>query len=176
MPQTFHVGSRSWLVNGVAWCFIVLGAAAAGLTLLQSAALGSLLPPWAGAALPPATAALLDRLHGVLAAAGVLSLLVLAAGIGLSLRLEWARRAAIAVLLLAGLASLLGLWLQHELVQALMWRAADLAPLPAVVRGWFDEAGLAARGLALLLTLGVCALLAGLARGLATPRVRQEFA
>lgn len=175
MPQTFSVGSRSWLVSAVAWAFVACGVLASGLTLLQYAVLGSMLPSWAGA-LPPATALLLGHLHWVLAAAGVLSLLLLASGVGLALRLEWARRVAIGVLVAAALANFAGLWLQHEVVQALVTRVADLAPLPAAARGLFDGFAYAAQGLALLLTLGGCVVLAWLARALASPMVRQEFA
>jgi len=175
MPQTFSVGSRSSLVSAVAWAFVACGVLASGLTLLQYAVLGSMLPSWAGA-LPPATALLLGHLHWVLAAAGVLSLLLLASGVGLALRLEWARRVAIGVLVAAALANFAGLWLQHEVVQALVTRVADLAPLPAAARGLFDGFAYAAQGLALLLTLGGCVVLAWLARSLASPMVRQEFA
>lgn len=175
MPQTFTVGSRSWFVNLTAWGFVVFGGAACVLVVLQYAALGSLVPAW-GTPLPAATAALLSNLPWVLGVAGALSLLVLVAAVGLLMRLEWARRAAIGVLALAIAANLGGLWLQHEVVQALVSRAADLSVLPAAVRGLFDGFAFAAQGLALLLTLAACALLAWMIRGLSSPAVRQEFA
>jgi hypothetical protein len=174
MPQTYNVGCRSWFVNLTAWAFIVLAVGATGVALLQYAALGSLNPSPRG--LPPATALLLQHLPWVLATAGALSLLLLAAAVGLLLRLEWARRVTIGLLLLAIVVNLAGLWLQHELVQALVTRALDAAPLPAAARGLFDGFAYAAQGLALLLTLGGCVLLGGLARALSTPSVRQEFA
>lgn len=175
MPQTFNVGSRSWFVNLTAWAFIVFGSAACVVVVLQYAAVGSLLPVW-GTTLPPATALLLANLPWVLGAAGTLSLLVMVAAVGLLMRLEWARRVAIGVLVLAIVANLGGLWLQHELVQALVSRAADSTVLPAAVRGLFDGFAFAAQGLALLLTLAACALLAWIIRGLSSPDVRQEFA
>lgn len=175
MPQTFNVGSRSWFVDLTAWAFIVFGSAACVVVVLQYAAVGSLLPVW-GTTLPPATALLLQHLPWVLGAAGALSLLLLVAAVGLLLRLEWARRVAIGVLVLAIVANLAGLWLQHELVQALVSRAADLSMLPAAVRGLFDGFAFAAQGLALLLTLAGCLLLAWMIRALSSPAVRQEFA
>ena len=38
MPQTFNVGSRSLFVSITAWVFIVLGAAASTLALIQTQA------------------------------------------------------------------------------------------------------------------------------------------
>jgi hypothetical protein len=175
MPQTYTVGSRSWLVSAIAWAFIACGLLACGLTLLQYAVLGSMLPPWAGT-LPAASALLLQHLHWVLALAGALSLLLLISGVGLLLRLEWARRAAIGVLLATALANLAGLWLQHEVVHVLVTHVAELASLPAAARGLFDGFAYAAQGLALLLTLAGCVVLAWLARCLGAPMVRQEFA
>jgi hypothetical protein len=176
MPQTYNVGCRSWFVNLTAWTFIVLAVAAAGVALLQYAALGSLMPAWQGRRLPAATALLVQHLPWVLATAGALSLALLVSAVGLLMRLEWARRVTIGLLFVAIVFNLAGLWLQHEVVQALVMRALDAAPLPAAARGWFDGFAYAAQGLALLLTLGGCAVLAALARALSTPSVRQEFA
>lgn len=176
MPQTFNVGCRSAFVNATAWLFVVLGLGAAGVVLLQSAAVGSMLPSWHGLRMPAATALLLQNLPWVLAVAAALALLVVVAGIGLWMRLEWARRVAIGLLVAAIVANLAGLWLQHEVVQALISRAVDVAPLPAAARGWFDGFAFAAQGLAVLLTLAGCGLLAAVIRVLRSPSVRQEFA
>lgn len=176
MPQTYSVGSRAWFVDATAWAFVVFGLGACTLAVLQYAAVGSLLPPWSGVALPAATAMLLQHLPWVSAAAGAFSLLLLGAGLGLWLRREWARRVAIGALVLAIAANLAGLWLQHEIVQALVSHAADASALPAAARGVFDGFATAAQALALVLTLGASALLAALIRALSSAAVRQEFA
>ena len=50
----------------------------------------------------------------------VVSLATLASAIGLLLRLDWARRVFIGMLVLAIVANLLGLWFQHEVVQSVV--------------------------------------------------------
>jgi hypothetical protein len=176
MPHTLNVGCRHWAVNLTAWAFVLGGAAAAVLALLQNAVLGSLMPLWKSGPLPTATALLVQNMPWVLGLVGALSLLLMVAGIGLVLRLEWARRVAIGILVVSIVASLAGLWLQHEVVHALVSRAADVAALPAAVRGLFSGFAIAAQALALLLTLGACLLLAWIVRLLRSPSVRQEFA
>ena len=180
MPQTFNVGSRSLFVSVTAWVFIVLGAAASALALIQGAATASLLPGFAlGLDARP-----LQGLAGLLAAhvpwvAGVtlaLSIATLAAAIGLLLRLEWARRAFIVVVVLAMVANLAGIWLQQELLQGLIDHTLSRTPLPREAAGVFGGFAAAARAAAVTLSVFTCVLLAWIIGRLNTQSVRQEFA
>jgi len=180
MPQTFNVGSRSLFVSVTAWVFIVLGAAASTLALIQGAAIASLLPGFAlGFDVRP-----LRGLAGLLAAhvpwvagaALALSIATLAAAIGLLLRLEWARRAFIVVVVLAIAANVAGLWLQQELLQGLIDHTLSRAPLPREAAGVFGGFATAARAAALLLSVLTCIVLAWIIGRLNTQSVRQEFA
>jgi hypothetical protein len=180
MPQTFNVGSRSLFVSITAWVFIVIGLAASALAIIQGAATASLLPGF-GLALDVRP---LQGLAGLLAAhvpwvAGIalaLSVAMLAAAIGLLMRLEWARRAFIGVVALAIMANVAGLWLQQELLQGLIDHTLSRAPLPREAAGVFGGLATAARAAALAWSLFTCALLAWIIGRLNTPAVRQEFA
>jgi hypothetical protein len=180
MPQTFNVGSRSLFVSVTAWVFILLGAAASALTLIQGAATASLLPGFAlGFGARP-----LQGMAGLLAAhmpwvAGValaLSIGTLAAAIGLLLRLEWARRAFIVVVVLAMVTNLAGLWLQQELLQGLIDHTLSRTPLPREAAGVFGGFATVARAAAVTLSVFTCVLLAWIIGRLSTQSVRQEFA
>jgi hypothetical protein len=178
MPQTFNVGARSIFVTVTAWVFIVLGALASVSALLQNALVASLAPA-AGAhlpALPLFTSLLLGYLPWVVGTGLVMSLATLASAIGLLLRLDWARRAFIGLLAVAIVANLLGLWLQHEVVQSVVANTLSGAPLPAQAIGVFGGFVTAARVMAVLVTLGACSMLAWIIRRLMSPAVRQEFA
>lgn len=176
MPQTFNVGSRSLLVTLVAWAFIVVGALACAAALVQHAEVASTLPQWRGAALPAPAALLVAYLPWVVGSVVLLSVALLACAVGLLLRMEWARRTAIGLLLLAALANLAGLWIQHEVVHALVDSTLSGSPLPATALGVFGGLATATQTLGLLLTLGACALLLWLVRLLMSADVRQEFA
>jgi hypothetical protein len=180
MPQTFNVGSRSLFVSITAWVFIVLGAAASALTLIQGAATASLLPGFAlsfDAKPLQGLAGLLARHYAWVAAVALtLSIATLAAAIGLLLRLEWARIAFIAVVVLAIVANVAGLWLQQELLQGLIDRTLSGAPLPREAAGVLGGFATAARIAAVTLSLLTCALLAWIIGRLNTQSVRQEFA
>lgn len=180
MPQTFNVGSRSLFVSVTAWVFIVCGAVASALALIQGASTASLLPGFAlGFDVRP-----LQGLSGLLAAhvpwvagaAFALSVATLATAIGLLLRLEWARRAFIVVVVLAIAANLAGLWLQQELLQGLIDHTLSRAALPREAAGVFGGFATAARAAALTLSVATCVLLAWVISRLNTPAVRQEFA
>jgi len=180
MPQTFNVGSRSLFVSVTAWVFIVLGTAASALALIQGAAIASLLPGFAlGLDARP-----LQGLAGLLAAhvpwvagaALALSIAMLAAAIGLLLRLEWARRAFIVVVVLAMVANLAGLWLQQELLQGLIDHTLSRTPLPREAASVFGGFATAARAAAVTLSVFTCVLLAWIIGRLNTQSVRQEFA
>jgi hypothetical protein len=180
MPQTFNVGSRSLFVSVTAWVFIVLGAAASALALIQGAATASLLPGFAlGLDTRP-----MQGLAGLLSAhmpwvAGVtlaLSIATLAAAIGLLLRLEWARRAFIVAVVLAIVANLAGTWLQQELLQGLIDHTLSRTPLPREAAGVFGGFAAAARAAAVTLSVFTCVLLAWIIGCLNTQSVRQEFA
>ncbi len=180
MPQTFTVGSRSLFVTATAWVFIVLAALASASALVQNAAVASLMPSWQLAGqrqpLPLLTGLLLGYLPWVVGAGLVMSLATLASAIGLLLRLDWARRVFIGVLAVAIIANLLGLWLQHEVVQALVSQTLTRATIPADALGVFGGFVTAARVMALLMTLGFCAMFGWIIRRLMSASVRQEFA
>ena len=178
MPQTFNVGARSIFVTVTAWVFIVLAALASVSALVQNALVASLAPA-SGAHLPPLpllTGLLLGYLPWVVGTGLVMSLATLVSAVGLLLRLDWARRVFIGLLVVAIVANLLGLWLQHEVVQSVVASTLSGAPLPAQAIGVFGGFVTAARVMAVLVTLGACGLLAWIVRRLMSPAVRQEFA
>jgi type II secretory pathway component PulF len=180
MPQTFNVGSRSLFVSVTAWVFIVLGAAASLSTLMQNAALISLLPGFAPAfeprALPPLTGLLVAHLQWVAGVGLVLSVATLAAAIGLLLRQEWARRVFIVLAAVAIVGNLLGLWLQQELLQNLIDTTLSRSALPREALGVFGGFATAARVAAILASLAACGVLAWIIGRLRSAIVRQEFA
>jgi hypothetical protein len=179
MPQTFYVGSRSPFVTLVAWAFIGVAALASASALVQSAEVASVLPQWRAAshaAMPAATAFLLKYLPWLMGAGVVVSLALLACAIGLLMRLEWARRAAIVVLALAVAANLGGLWLQHEVVHALLRVTLQGSAIPQAAVGLFDGFAAATQVMGVLFTLACCIGLVWLIRRLNSDVVRQEFA
>ena len=180
MPETLNVGARSFFVTATAWIFIVLAALASASALVQNAAVASLVPgmqPANGAApLPLLTGLLLGYLPWVVGAGLVISFATLASAIGLLLRLDWARRTFIGLLVFAIVANLLGLWLQQEVVQSVVASTLRIAPIPNEVLGVFGGFVTAARVMAILVTLSACAMLAWIIGRLMSARVRQEFA
>lgn len=177
MTQTFTVGARSRFVTVTAWVFIVLGAMATVWAGLQNATVASMatdLPPARGT--PLVTGLLLAYLPWVAGAGLALSVATLTAAVGLLLRLDWARRVFIGVLALAIVANLLGLWIQHEVVQSVVDSTLQSAPLPPQAAGVFGGFVIAARVMGGVVTLGACALLAWIIGRLMSPAVRQEFA
>ena len=180
MPQTFNVGSKSLFVTVTAWVFIVLAALASLSALLQNAELASVLPGLTIVGnvqpLPLLTGLLMGYLPWVVGAGLAVSLATLACAIGLLLRLEWARRVFIALLVLAIVANVGGLWLQHELMQSLVSSTLKSSPLPPLVANVFGGFVTAARVMAVVVTLGACGLLVWIIRRLMSPAVRQEFA
>jgi hypothetical protein len=178
MPQTYTVGARSLFVTATAWAFIVLAALASVCALLQNAALASLLPGVQAMPqpMPALTGLLMSYLPWVAGAGLVISLATLASAIGLLLRLDWARRTFIVLLVVAIVANLLGLWLQHELVQSVVDQTLARTAIPAQALGVFGGFVTAARVLALLMTLAGCGLLVWIIRRLMSAGVRQEFA
>jgi hypothetical protein len=179
MPHTLNVGARSRFVTATAWAFIVLAGLASLCALLQHAATASLVPGLkvgGSAPLPLLTGLLLGYLPWVVGTGLVLSFATLGSAVGLLLRLEWARRVFIAMLALAIVANLLGLWLQHEVVQSVVDSTLSRAALPSQVLGVFGGFVTAARVMAFVVTLGTCGVLAWIIGRLMTPAVRQEFA
>ena len=180
MPQTYNVGARSLFVTTTAWAFIVLAALASASALVQNAAVASLMPDLQGgaahAALPLVTGWLVGYLPWVVGTGLVMSLATLASAIGLLMRLDWARRTFIGLLAVAILANLLGLWLQHEVLQSVVSNTLSAAVIPHQALGVFGGFVTAARVLAVLMTLLGCALLGWIIGRLMSPRVRQEFA
>lgn len=174
MPTTIAVGARSLFVTATAWVFILLGVFASISAFVQNAMLGSLVPT-----LPDATgmtALLMPYLSWVVTAGMVMSIAMLASAVGLLLRLDWARRTFIGLLVVAIMANLLGLWLQQEMMQSVVSTTLGSVALPPKVLGVFGGFVTAARVMAVLLTLGGCLLLGWIIQRLMSPRVRQEFA
>jgi hypothetical protein len=180
MPQTFNVGSRSLFVTVTAWLFIVLGLLSSASALVQSAEVASLSTTLAlaGTPLPRPllTGWLLSYLPWVVGAGLVLSVATLVAAVGLLMRLEWARRSFIALLLVAMILNLAGLWLQQEVMLSLADITIARAPLPPLVAGVFGGFVVAARSMAVVVTLAGCGLLGWIIHKLMSPAVRQEFA
>lgn len=176
MPQTFNVGSRSLFVTLTAWAFIVLALVASASALVRNAEVASLIQPWRDASLPFVTGLLVDYLPWLMGAALAVSVAMLASAVGLLMRLEWARRVAIALLGLVIVANLAGLWLQHELVHALVDATLRRAALPTAAQGIFGGFATAAQLMAMLVTLVGCGLIVWIIRRLMSESVRQEFA
>jgi hypothetical protein len=180
MPQTFNVGSRSLFVTVTAWVFIVLAALTSVSALLQKAEIASVLPGLTVVGnvqpLPLLTGLLMGYLPWVVGAGLAVSVATLACAVGLLLRLEWARRIFIALLVLAIVANVAGLWLQQEVLQSLVSSTLQRSPLPPLVADVFGGFVTAARVMAVLVTVGACLLLVWIIRRLMSPAVRQEFA
>ena len=180
MPQTYTVGSRSLFVTGIAWVFIILAGLTSVSALVQNAAVASLMPGLQLATernpLPLLTGLLVGYLPWVVGAGLVISLATLASAIGLLMRLDWARRSFIGLLVVAIVANLLGLWLQHEVVQSVVSNTLSSVAIPAPALGVFGGFVTAARVMAVLMTLVGCALLGWIIRRLMSAGIRQEFA
>jgi hypothetical protein len=177
MPQTFSVGSRSLFVTLTAWVFLLLGAVAGLSALLRNASLVSGLQGLGVAQpLPPVTGLLVGYLPWVLGGGLVMALATVASAAGLLLRLDWARRCFIALLGAVIVANLLGLWLQHEVMQSVVEATLARAPLPPATADVFGGFVTAARVMAVVVTLAACLLLVWIIRRLMSPTVRQEFA
>jgi len=179
MPQTLNVGSRSLFVTLTAWVFVGLGAMTSVSALLQNATLASWLPGLQGLGaaqpLPLLTGLLIGYLPWVVGAALAMSLATMASAIGLLLRLDWARRCFIGLLGLAIAANLLGLWLQHEVVESVVQDTLARAPLPAAAAQVFGGFVTASLVMAALVTLAAYVLLGWIMRRLMSATVRQEF-
>jgi hypothetical protein len=180
MPQTYNVGARSLFVTATAWVFIILAALASVSALVQNAAVASLMPGLQLASernpLPLFTGLLIGYLPWVVGTGLVMSLATLASAIGLLLRLDWARRTFIGLLIIAIVANLLGLWLQQEVVQSVVNNTLSSVAIPQQAMGVFGGFVTAARVMAVLMTLAGCLLLGWIIRRLMSAGVRQEFA
>jgi hypothetical protein len=180
MPQTYTVGSRSLFVTATAWVFIILAGLTSASALVQNAAVASLMPGLLVATernpLPLLTGLLVGYLPWVVGAGLVISLATLASAIGLLMRLDWARRSFIGLLVVAIVANLLGLWLQQEVVQSVVSNTLSSVAIPAQALGVFGGFVTAARVMAVLMTLVGCGLLGWIIRRLMSAGVRQEFA
>lgn len=177
MPQTFTVGSRSLFVNAVAWlallAALLLTGSAVSAFMASSALPGQIPADWRPRLLADE---LPDLLPWLQLAALVLAGVTVAAAIGLLRRRDWARRVFIALLGLAVVLNLAGLGLQQALVLWLVQATLAHAALPQAVAPVFEGFVVATRSMSALVTLGGCALLAGVAWRLSQPMVRQEFA
>ena len=180
MPQTYNVGARSLFVTATAWVFIILAALASVSALVQNAAVASLMPGLQFASernsLPLLTGLLVGYLPWVVGTGLVMSLATLASAIGLLLRLDWARRTFIGLLIIAIVANLLGLWLQQEVVQSVVNNTLSSVAIPQQAMSVFGGFVTAARVMAVLMTLVGCLLLGWIIRRLMSAGVRQEFA
>ena len=180
MPQTYNVGARSLFVTATAWVFIVLAALASASAIIQNAAVSSLMPGLTlgleRGNLPLLSGFLLGYLPWVVGFGLVVSFATLASAVGLLLRLDWARRAFIGLMIFAIVANLVGVWLQQEVVQSVVNATLRNAPLPPSALNVFGGFVTAARVFAVLLTLGACAILGWIIKRLMSFGVRQEFA
>ena len=178
MPQTYNVGARSLFVTAIAWVFIVLAVLTSMSALVQNAAVASLMPgvQIATERMPLLTGLLIGYLPWVVGTGLVMSLATLASAIGLLMRLDWARRSFIGLLVVAIFANLLGLWLQQEVVQSVVSSTLSSAAISQQAMGVFGGFVTAARVMAVLMTLVGCAVLGGIIGRLMSPSVRQEFA
>jgi len=176
MPTTITVGARSIFVTTTAWVFMLLGALASAWALVQNALLVGGGAAVDGAPVGGLFGLLVTHLPWVVNAGLAMSLATLASAVGLLLRLNWARRTFIALLLLAIVANLLGLWLQQEVMQSVADTTLSTTALPPRALGVFGGFVTAARVMAVLVTLGACGLLGWIIRRLMSPTVRQEFA
>ncbi|KQW37936.1 hypothetical protein [Rhizobacter sp. Root404] len=178
MPQTYTVGARSLFVTATAWLFIVLAVLTSMSALVQNAAVASLWPGMQVAAdrLPLLTGLLIGYLPWVVGTGLVMSVATLASAIGLLMRLDWARRSFIGLLVVAIFANLLGLWLQQEVVQSVVSTTLSSAAIPQQALGVFGGFVTAARVMAVLMTLVGCAFLGWIIHRLMSATVRQEFA
>jgi hypothetical protein len=175
MPQTFNVGARSKFVTGIAWMFMILAASMGASALLPhlvaTASASAVRSPW-----PGLTGVLMGNMPWVMAVVLLLALFTAGSAIGLLLRLDWARRMVIALLLLAIAANLLGLWLQQEVVLSVVHDTLSVATLPPPAMTVFGAFVTAARVLGVLMTLVGCSVLAWIIHRLMSTTVRQEFA
>jgi hypothetical protein len=178
MPQTYNVGARSLFVTAIAWVFIVLAVLTSMSALVQNAAVASLMPGMQVATerMPLLTGLLIGYLPWVVGTGLVMSLATLASAIGLLMRLDWARRSFIGLLVVAIFANLLGLWLQQEVVQSVVSSTLSSVAIPQQAMGVFGGFVTAARVMAVLMTLAGCAVLGWIIGRLMSPTVRQEFA
>ena len=180
MPQTYNVGARSLFVTATAWVFIILAVLTSMSALVQNAAVASLMPglqlATERAALPLLTGLLIGYLPWVVGTGLVMSLATLASAIGLLMRLDWARRSFIGLLVVAIFVNLLGLWLQQEVVQSVVSSTLSSVAIPQRAMGVFGGFVTAARVMAVLMTLVGCALLGWIIQRLMSATVRQEFA
>lgn len=173
MPITIAVGSRSLFVTAIAWVFILLAMVASASALVQYAMLGSWLAVPAKAGL---LGLLMDHLPWVVGTGLALSLALLGSAVGLLLRLDWARRTFIGLLAVVIVAQLLGLWVQQEMMQSVVSSTLSRATLPPQAADVFGGFVTAVRVMAVVVTLGACALLGWIIRRLMSAGVRQEFA
>ena len=180
MPQTYYLGSRSLFVSVIAWLFILLAALACAAGVVQQATLASWSPAMQASMqavpLPAVSGLLMAYLPWVNGAGLLVSVAMLVAAMGLLLRLEWARRTFIGLLILAIVANLAGLWLQQEFVQSLVDATLSRVVMPAAALDMLGGFATAARVMGGLVTLAVCLGLAWMVQRLRSPMVRQEFA
>lgn len=180
MPQTLTVGSRSLFVSITAWLFMLLAMLGSMSALVQYAGISALSgqAALAGPQLvrPLLTGWLLAYMPWVTGAGFALAVATLCAAIGLLMRRDAARRAFIALLLVAIVLNLGGLWLQLELMLSLVDNSLRQAVLPPQLATVFGGFVVAARSMAVAFTLAACAVLGLIAWRLTQPMIRQEFA
>ena len=179
MPQTYYLGYRSLFVTLTAWAAIVLAAVVCAFGVIQQAALASWAPGLEASVqaepMPLVSGLMLSYLPWAVGAGLMISVALLVAAAGLLMRLEWARRTFIGLLMVAIAANLGSLWLQQEFVQSLVDATLRQAPLPTSAAGVFGGFVAAARWLSGLVTLFACGGLVWIIRRLMSPKVRQEF-
>ena len=176
MPQVYNVGARSLFVNLVAWAMIVAGAACAALLAAHAGDLAHGLQRFTRGPLQPAALWLLEHRPWVLAALALAALLLITAAVGLLRRLEWARRAFVAVGLFGFLALVASFSVQHEVVALAVQQVVHGNELSAATLALIDQLTSAARALVYAVLGAACVVLLVLVRALLSEEVRREFA
>lgn len=176
-PAAVAASPRSGFVTTLAWISIVLAGFATATTLLQAMVVWTMMP--AGPLLhsealpvPPVLVFVSAHLRWIVAVMLAVSALTLVSAIGLLQRREWARVLFI-VMLAVGIAWSLGvLGLQVSMVSTVM---TPLPDTPLEAHDHFVRMAHLSFGFALLLALGLSALLGWLIVRLGSDRVRAEF-
>ena len=173
---------RSSFVSGLAWTFIVLGAFATLIALLQNIMIGLMFPveemraalreAQKTAPVPAFVGVMLEHLRLVFAAFFALCLATLAASIGLLKRKNWARVAFIWLMVIGALSNLAG-----AVVPFFMFSSLTAIPqnAPGELREGFQLMAGIMTGFMVVAGIVFAALFAWVAKRLASNEIKREF-